>query len=132
MISMMKHMLYYRNKADNRFNPHALKDFLIRSKEGEVIVDRKNLIKNDDDLSLFCIVLNKDYGWDYSCPDTTTLFFEVDNERIIGGVYEIDGGTRTKKVIAVPRDRAKEYDYRIYSYEKQDFDAIVKQIQNAK
>ena len=48
-------------EASKRFNPYSLKDFLARTEGGEVIVDRTRLLKTQDDVRLFYIILNKDY-----------------------------------------------------------------------
>lgn len=129
---MKKTAIYEQVEASKLFNPFTLKDFLIRTKEGDVIVDRSRLLKNQDDLRLFYIILNKDYRWDYRFPDTSTIFFRIENGQITGGVYEMSIGSRSQRVIVVPRDQAKAFDYNVYAYEQQDVDAIVKCIEEAK
>lgn len=129
---MKKTAIYEQVEASKRFNPFILKDFLIRTKEGDVIVDRSRLLKTKDDLRLFYIILNKDYRWDYRFPETSTIFFRIENGQIIGGVYETDIGSRSQRVIVAPRDQAKTFDYNVYAYEQQDVKAIIKSIEEAK
>ena len=129
---MKKTAIYEQVEASKHFNPFTLKDFLIRTEEGDVIVDRSRLLKTQDDLRLFYIILNKDYRWDYRFPDTSTIFFRIENGQITGGVYEMSIGSRSQRVIVVPRDQAKAFDYNVYAYEQQDVDAIIKCIKEAK
>lgn len=129
---MKKTAIYEQVEASKRFNPFILKDFLIRTKDGDVIVDRSRLLKNQDDLRLFYIILNKDYRWDYRFPDTSTIFFRMKNGQIIGGVYEMSIGSRSQRVIVVPRSQARAFDYNIYAYEPQDIDDIMQCIKKAK
>lgn len=129
---MKKTAIYEQVEASKRFNPFTLKDFLIRTKEGDVIVDRSHLLKAKDDLRLFYIILNKDYRWDYRFPETSTIFFRIENGQIIGGIYETDIGSRSQRVIVAPRDQAKTFDYNVYAYEQQDVKAIIKSIEEAK
>ena len=105
---------------------------MTRTKEGDVIVDRNRLLKTQDDLRLFYIILNKDYRWDYRYPETSTIFFRIENGQIIGGVYEMSIGSRSQRVIVVPRDQAKALDYNVYAYEPNDVEAIIKCIEEAK
>ena len=50
---MKKTAIYEQVEASKHFNPYSLKDFLTRTKEGDVIVDRNRLLKTQDDLRLF-------------------------------------------------------------------------------
>ena len=50
---MKKTAIYEQVEASKHFNPYSLKDFLTRTKEGDVIVDRNRLLKTEDDLRLF-------------------------------------------------------------------------------
>lgn len=129
---MKKTAMYEQIEASKCFNPFVLKDFLIRTKEGDVIVDRSRLLKTQDDLRLFYIILNKDYRWDYRFPDTSTIFFRIEDGQITGGVYEMSIGSRSQKVIVVPRDQAKCTDYNAYAYEQQDVETIIQRIKEAK
>lgn len=128
---MKKTAIYEQVEASKHFNPYSLKDFLTRTKEGDVIVDRSRLLKTKDDVRLFYIILNKDYRWDYRFPETSTIFFRMENGQLTGGVYEMEIGSRSQRVIAVPRDKAKDFDYNVYAYEPQDYAAIVESIEKA-
>ena len=129
---MKKTAIYEQVEASKLFNPYSLKDFLTRTEEGDVIVDRNRLLKTQDDLRLFYIILNKDYRWDYRYPETSTIFFRIENGQITGGVYEMSIGSRSQRVIVVPRDQAKASDYNVYAYEPKDVEAIIKCIKEAK
>ena len=129
---MKKTAMYEQIEASKHFNPFTLKDFLIRTKEGDVIVDRSRLLKTQDDLRLFYVIPNKDYRWDYQFPDTSTIFFRIENSKITGGVYEMTIGARSQRVIVVPRGQAKSTDYNAYAYEQQDVETIIQRIKEAK
>lgn len=75
--------------------------------------------------------LNKDYRWDYRFPDTSTVFFRIEGEKIIGGVYEMNSGVRSQRIIAVPRDHAGDFNYTVGAYERRDFDDIIRCIEAA-
>lgn len=68
----------------------------------------------------------------YRFPETSTIFFRIENGQITGGVYEMSIGSRSQSVIVVPRDKAKASDYNVYAYEQQDVEAIIKCIEEAK
>lgn len=129
---MKKSAINEQTEASKCFNPYTLKDFLIRTKEGFVVVDRNRLLNDKNELRLFYIILNKDYHWDYQFPDTSTIFFRIEDGRIEGGVYEMNIGPRSQKVIAISRERAKETNYNAYAYEPQDIEAIIDCIKAAK
>jgi hypothetical protein len=125
---MKKTALYVQNEASKKYNPYTLKDFLTRASDGSVIVDRSRLLKNKDDERLFYVVLNKDYGWDYRYPETTTIYFKEIDGKVYGGVYEPSIGYRSNRIIAAERNLAKEYDYNLYSYEADALAEIIKKI----
>lgn len=127
----MKTAIHAQNTASRRFNPYKLKDYLIRIEGGDVVVDRARLLQSKDDERLFYVILNKDYKWDYRCPETTTIYFEEKDGKVFGGVYEASAGRRSNQIIAVTRDIAKEYDYNLYSYEPEALDAIIQSIRNS-
>lgn len=97
---MKKTALYVQNEASKKYNPYVLKDFLTRTKEGIAIVDRSSVVKSNDDERLFYVILNRDYLWDYRYPETTTIYFEINDGKVYGGVYEYNIGCRSKRIIA--------------------------------
>lgn len=119
------------NEASKKFDPYKLKDYLIRTEEGDVIVDRVHLLQNKEDERLFYVILNKDYRWDYRYPQTTTIYFEEKDGKIFGGVYEISCGRRSNRIIAVPRELANEYNYNLYSYDKEKLTDIIDSIERS-
>lgn len=125
---MKKTALYVQNEASKVYNPYTLKDFLTRTEDGVVIVDRSRLLKTKDNERLFYVVLNKDYKWDYRYPLTTTIYFKVIDGKVYGGVYEASAGCRSKQIIAVERSIAHEYDYNIYVYEQETLAEIIRSI----
>lgn len=129
---MKKNAIYEQVEASKRFNPYTLKNYLILTDENLVIVDRKSLLKEPNDIRLFYIILNKDYKWGYRYADTTTIYFKIEDGQVIGGVYEDTYGIRTKQVIAVPRNRAKRYDYNVYAYDPDVLKEIIENILRVK
>lgn len=118
--------------AETRFNLHKLIDFLIRTKDGTVIVDRTSLLQTKDDIRLFYNVMHSRYRWDYRFPSTSTIYFKIKNGQVVGGIYERDIGLRSQSVIAVPREQAKLFHYDVYSYDQQVINNIIKRIETVK
>ncbi len=127
----MKNALYVQGEASKKYNPYFLKDFLIKAKDGTVIVDRARLLKTKDDERLFYVILNKDYKWDYSCSEFVTIYFEVVGRAVYGGVYNSDTGRQNKQIIAVEQGMIKDRGYNIYSYETKNLSEIITNIVNS-
>ena len=89
-------------EASARFNPLALTEFLER-RDGVVCVDRTKILHNDDDERLFIIILARDYRSGYRDINVTTVYFDVDGNNIIGGIYDTVAGRKVnRRVIASP------------------------------
>lgn len=127
---MKKSALYVQNEASKKFNPYVLKDHLLRLEDGTTIVDRGSVVNNPDDARLFYVILNKDYGWDYSDPGDATIYYEVHDGKIYGGVYKTGVGRLTRRVIAVERSEAVNYMYTVYSYQLSVIAEIIRNITN--
>lgn len=125
---MKKTALYVQAEATNKYSPYTLKDFLIRLEDGSVVVDRASLLKTQDDARLFYVALSKDYGWDYRFPETSTIYFEVIDGKIYGGVYDANFGCRSKRLIAAEHSAAREYDYNLYVYSSNTLSEIIGRI----
>jgi hypothetical protein len=125
---MKKTALYVQAEASKKYSPYTLKEFLIRLSNEEVVVDRESLLKTQDDARLFYVVLSKDYGWDYRYPETSTIYFEVIDGKVFGGVYESNAGRRSRRLVAVENSIAKEYDYNLYSYDSDTLSEIIGRI----
>lgn len=125
---MKKTALHAQNEASKKYNPYMLKNFLIRAEDGTAIVDRPRLIATKDDERLFYVILNKDYQWNYSRPLDTTIYFQVIDGKVYGGIYETGIGRRSKRVVAVERGIVHEYDYNPYAYEQADMNEIIAKI----
>jgi hypothetical protein len=97
---MKKSALDVHIKASEKFNPYVLKDYLTRTEEGVVIVDRSRLLKTKDDERLFYVILNRDYLWNYRYSETATIYFAVEDAKVYGGVYEPGVGCHSKRLIA--------------------------------
>ena len=132
---MKTNALYVQNEASKKFNPYVLKDFLMRTEDGTVIVDRSRLLKNNEDKRFFFVVLNKDYKWNYRHPDTATVYYEIQDGRIYGGIFEPNLGCLTRQIIAVkPGERIvdiEEYCYNAYFYNADMYAEIVNSIANS-
>lgn len=122
---MKMNALYAQIEASKRFNPYKLKDYLIREEGGVIVVDKQRLLKTDDDRRLFYVILNKDYGWDYKNPECITIYLEASNGKIYGGTYDPIQGRVSKRLVAVERTVAGEYDYNLYSYNFEQFSEII-------
>ena len=87
-------------EASKKFNPRTLKDFLTRTEDGTVIVDRSRLLKDKDDERLFYVILNRDYRWNYRYSETATIYYVVEDGKVYGGVYEPGVGRHSKRLVA--------------------------------
>ena len=127
---MKKSALEVQIEASKKFSPYKLKDFLTRTEDGTVIVDRTKATQNDkDNERLFLVVLNCKYLWNWRDCENVTIYFETDGEKVIGGVYN----TRTKererrRVIATESEGKLVYHY-IYKHDT--LNEIIGAIQNA-
>ena len=97
---MKKTALDVQLEASKKFNPYTLKDFLTRTGDGTVIVDRSRLLQNKDDERLFYVILNRDYRWNYRYSETATIYYVVEEGKVYGGVYEPGVGCHLKRLIA--------------------------------
>ena len=119
-----------RIEAAKRFNPKNLCSYLTKGEGGVVIVDRAKLLQTQDDKRLFVIVMNADYRLNYSDCDYSTVYFEVDGECIIGGIYNLQTRTKmTKQQIAVSPESVGIT--RRYVYSQSVLDEMRKAILNA-
>lgn len=127
---MKKTALYVQNEASKRFNPYVLSSYLTHTDTGIAIVDRKALITNQDDERLFYVVLNKDYGWAYRCPETSTVYFMEENGMIYGGVFDYEQGIQTQRLVAINRAMAKKYNIynHLYVYDDATLSSIAQSI----
>ena len=127
---MKKSALEVQIEASKKFSPYKLKDFLTRTEDGTVIVDRTKATQNDkDNERLFLVVLNCKYLWSWRDCENVTIYFETDGEKVIGGVYN----TRTKererrRVIATESEGKLVYHY---IYKRDTLNEIIGAIQNA-
>lgn len=120
---MKKSALYVQNEASIKFNPYTLKNFLIRAEDGTVIVDRTKALQNKDTERLFLVVLNRDYLWGYRDFEHVTIYFEVDGEKVIGGVYNTRTNERETHRIIATRYQGGLCDH--YSYTPNILNAII-------
>lgn len=97
---MKKTALDVQLEASKKFNPYTLKDFLTRTEDGTVIVDRSRLLQNKDDERHFYVILNRDYRWNYRYSETATIYYVVEEGKVYGGVYEPGVGRHSKRLIA--------------------------------
>ena len=98
---MKKSALDVQIEASKKFSPYKLKDFLTRTEDGTVIVDRTRATQNDkDNERLFYVILNRDYRWNYRYSETATIYYVVENGKVYGGVYELGIGCYSKRLIA--------------------------------
>lgn len=109
---MKKNILDIRMEASHKFNPHKLCHYLVRTEDGNVIVDRQRILQNQDDIRLFYVTLNADYLWNYYNPEEPTIYFEIADDGIIGGVYDYNLGKQTKRLIATVRDGELSHHYK--------------------
>lgn len=84
----IKEAIQQRHRAYKRFNPAIL----AKAAKGErfAVVDKREVIKNEDDAELFLTALNCIYGWDYKTKvDGLTVYFERShNGTMFYGVFD--------------------------------------------
>lgn len=125
---MKKNALYVQGEASKKFNPYTLKNYLMHIEDGYAIVDRSRVVKSEEDERLFYVIINEDYAWDYSDPGDATIYYEVRDGKIYGGVYQEGVGRITRKLIAVERSDATNYAYLVRSYQVEVYNEIVRNI----
>ena len=119
-----------RIAAAKRFNPKNLCGYLTKGEDGVAVVDRAKLLQTKDDERLFVIAMNADYRLNYSDCDCSTVYFEVEDERIIGGIYNLQTRTKkTKRQIAISPEGVGVT--RQYVYSQSTLDEMRKAILNA-
>lgn len=128
---MKKTALYVQNEASKKFNPYVLSSYLTHADTGIAIVDRNALIASQDDERLFYVVLNKDYGWAYRFPETSTVYLVEKDGMIYGGVFDYERGIQTRRLVAINRTMAKEVKmYNLYVYDDKVLSSIAKNIRS--
>lgn len=125
---MKKSALDVQIEASKKFNPHTLKDFLTRTEDGTVIVDRSRLLQNNDDERLFYVILNRDYLWNYRYSETATIYFVVEDGKVYGGAYEPSVGCYSKRLIA---EASSDHLVHHYIYSAPTLNEICNEISNA-
>lgn len=87
-----------RAAAMHRYNPKALCNYLTQSNDGYTIVNKEQAILTKDDQRLFWVALHFDYGWNFSDPDDSTIYFQVVDNEIYGGVFKLTEHRPTTRV----------------------------------
>lgn len=81
--------------ASRIFAPHNLTAALLKSADGTVYADTNRLIHTEGDWSLWCTLLGGQYRWDFGRPATSTIYLYEKNNRIYGGIYDTETGSKT-------------------------------------
>lgn len=125
----MKPISNVRIEAAKRFNPKNLCNYLMREKDGTVVVDRAKILKSQDDERLFIVTMNADYEWNYAEYDDSTIYFQIEREAIVGGIYNSARCSKvTRRQIAVP---SADGITRSYVYSQDVFEKMCESITNA-
>lgn len=85
-------------EAMRRYDPKALCNCLTQSSDGYTIVNKEQAILTKDDQRLFWVALHFDYGWNFSDPDDSTIYFQVVDNEIYGGVFKFTEHRPTTRV----------------------------------
>ena len=107
------------------FDPIKMLKYLSKDTNGVVYLDKKKMSYLDEDLSinngwdLFETYLNYFYRWDYEDIENTTIYFDIRDFGLIGGLYNLATKEKTNtKMIASIYEPNKLYDNYAYYYEE--------------
>ena len=127
---MKKTALGVQIEASKKFSPYKLKDFLTRTEDSTVIVDRTRATQNDkDNERLFLVVLNCKYLWQYRDFENVTIYYDIDGEKVVGGVYNTRTKERETRRVIVTEDMGNLVYH--YTYKRDTLNEIIGAIQNA-
>ena len=112
--------IFQRNKflqALIEYAPDLIACHLKRASDGTVYFDKRQLVKSKEDESKFFYMLNRDYLSGYKNIEDLTVFFDVEEDMIIGGAYNLISGERVsrRKLISTTIKTP-------YTYTKEDID----------
>lgn len=96
----IKEAIQQRHRAYKRFKPAILAAV---ARGGRfAVVDKREVIKSDEDAELFLTALNYIYGWDYKVKaDRLTVYFELsDNGTLSYGVFDEVAHMKITKISA--------------------------------
>lgn len=118
------------------YNPVKLSNHLRRDSNGVVYVDKVSAIGSSEtgteEMGYFWHILHIDYGWGFDNWKNATMYFEVDGNRILGGVYYID--TKVKESRRVIAERVDEFKFapsiRCIRYKDKTYNEICEKINN--
>lgn len=85
-------------EAMHRYEPDVLCNYLTQSSDRYTIVNKEQAILTKDDQRLFCVALHFDYGWNFSDFDDSTIYFQVVDNEIYGGVFKLTEHRPTTRV----------------------------------
>lgn len=114
-------------EALNIFNPKELCKHLVRGSDGTVYVDKNHLLADKDEENLFVLILNLFYKWSYNDYRNSTVYFEVEDGNIIGGVYNTETKQKYTRVRVATKGQAEGIS-RQYSYEDSDLSELCNKI----
>lgn len=82
------------------YSPKQLISPSVLKKVGDIyLVNRDALLVDTDCTVRFFYTMSKDYHWNYSRHDSSTVFFKLEDSKIIGGIFDDELGILTRTVV---------------------------------
>lgn len=98
-------------QALNEFSPAVMTRYLKRAQDGTVYFDRSALVIDKDSGAKFYYMLNAYYIAGWRDVENLTAYFEIDNDEIVAGGYNISTGQRTSRRRLISINHSTPYTY---------------------
>lgn len=101
------------------YSPMVIAKYLFRENDGTVCFNRDSLVHSESDMIKFHYILNKDYSSGYDDIQNLTVYFEIKDNFIIGGAYNLRSKQKIsrRKLISVTVNTP-------YTYKNEDFEIL--------
>lgn len=93
-----------KTNANKNFSLQIMTDYLIKSTDGTVYVDRSEMIHSKEQEQQFYYLLKEDFIAIWKDIENLTVYFEVAEDEIISGAYNILTGEKVSKRILISSD----------------------------
>ena len=113
--------------AHRNFPIHGMMNYLTKAPDGTVYVDRLKMIHTTEQEQQFCYLLKENFVAVWKDIESLTAYFEIAENEIISGTYNICTGEKVSKFILISNDTERAP----YTYSLQDIDKFKEKIRTA-
>ena len=114
-------------KAYLDFPPHIMMDYLVKSTNGTVYVDRTKMIHNKEQEQEFCYLLKENFIAVWKDIENLTAYFEIAENEIISGTYNIITDEKISKRILISNN----WETACYNYSADEIEVLKQKIYTA-